>query len=72
MYYGIYFFYILLLHCILLCGIICLCLVNVFLYGSENKMGKATMNISPAFDNFIFDWDYEKYAGGKKEVLCLP
>lgn len=22
---------------------------------------KATMNISPAFDNFIFDWDYEKY-----------
>ncbi len=24
-------------------------------------MAKATMNISPAFDNFIFDWDYEKY-----------
>lgn len=22
---------------------------------------KATMNVSPAFDNFIFDWDYEKY-----------
>lgn len=22
---------------------------------------KATMSISPAFDNFIFDWDYEKY-----------
>lgn len=24
-------------------------------------MAKATMNISPAFDNFIFDWDYETY-----------
>lgn len=24
-------------------------------------MAKATMNVSPAFDNFIFDWDYEKY-----------
>lgn len=22
---------------------------------------KATMMVSPAFDNFIFDWDYEKY-----------
>lgn len=24
-------------------------------------MPKATMSISPAFDNFIFDWDYETY-----------
>lgn len=24
-------------------------------------MAKATMSISPAFDNFIFDWDYETY-----------
>lgn len=24
-------------------------------------MAKATMNVSPAFDNFIFDWDYETY-----------
>lgn len=24
-------------------------------------MAKATMRISPAFDNFIFDWDYETY-----------
>lgn len=24
-------------------------------------MAKATMQISPAFDNFIFDWDYETY-----------
>ena len=25
------------------------------------KMRKATMMVSPAFDNFIFDWDYETY-----------
>ncbi|MBO7695429.1 MAG: PBSX family phage terminase large subunit [Methanobrevibacter sp.] len=24
-------------------------------------MAKSTMSISPAFDNFIFDWDYETY-----------
>lgn len=24
-------------------------------------MASATMNVSPSFDNFIFDWDYEKY-----------
>jgi phage terminase large subunit len=24
-------------------------------------MAKAIMNVSPRFDNFIFDWDYEKY-----------
>lgn len=24
-------------------------------------MAKATMRVSPAFDNFIFDWDYETY-----------
>lgn len=24
-------------------------------------MAKATMRVNPAFDNFIFDWDYEQY-----------
>jgi len=37
---------------------------------------QATMNISPAFDNFIFDWDYEKYlvigsyGSGKSHAVC--
>lgn len=39
-------------------------------------MAKATMRISPAFDDFIFNWDYERYlvigsyGSGKSHAIC--